>query len=105
MKIGVNVPGADDGNFLGDATADGPDEIVGGDVLIGFEVGDLSQGVDPGIGPSGADEGDGVLEDAASGVSDGFLDGRLARLGLPAVEGAAVVSDDELNGAPHGPGF
>jgi len=61
-----------------------------------FEMSDLSEGVDAGIGAACAVDEDFFLGDLAGGFGDGALDSRLAGLDLPAVEGGAVVGNGEF---------
>ena len=64
-------------------------------------MGDLAEGVDADVGAACAVDEDFFLGDLAGGFGDGALDGRLAGLDLPAVEGGAVVGDGEFEVA-HG---
>ena len=60
------------------------------------EAGDLAEGVDAGVGASGALREDGFPGDVADGFGESALDGWERRLDLPAVEGGAVVGEGEL---------
>ena len=71
-------------------------EFGGGEGGLRFEMGDLAEGVDAGIGAACAVDEDFFLSDLAGGFGDGALDGRLGGLDLPAVEGGAVVGDGEF---------
>ena len=60
------------------------------------EAGDLAEGVDAGVGASGALRERGFAGDAADGGLEFALDGALAGLDLPAAEIGAVVGEGEL---------
>ena len=57
---------------------------------------DLGEGVYAGVRAACAVDEDFFLGDLAGGFGDGALDGGLAGLDLPAVEGGAVVGDCEF---------
>ncbi len=60
------------------------------------EGGDLSEGVDAGIGAAGPLGQDGFSADVEDGLGERALHGREAGLDLPAVERGAVVSENGL---------
>ena len=63
------------------------------------EGGDLGEGVDAGVGAAGALREDGLAGDVVDGLGESALDGGKAGLDLPAVEGRAVVGEDESSSA------
>jgi hypothetical protein len=69
----------------------------GGEIGMGFEMRDLAEGVDSGVGAAGAVDGDALLSDFLEGVFEGALDGGDLGLELPAVEVGAVVGDGEFD--------
>ena len=72
-------------------------EFRGGEIGMGFEMRDLAEGVDSGVGAAGAVDGDALLGDFLEGVFEGALDGGDFGLELPAVEVGAVVGDGEFD--------
>ena len=73
-----------------------PIEWVHREVVGGVEVGDLAEGVDTGIGASGAVETDRFFSDFPEGFFDEFLNGDAIGLDLPTGEGSAVIGDGEF---------
>ncbi len=65
-------------------------------------MGDLMEGVYPGIGPARADHPDRLAGHPADALLDDLLDGEAVDLPLPAAVGAAVVFDDHPD-IPHRP--
>lgn len=101
-KAGVKVVG----HFFAFENTDGgrefgvergnPVEWVHREVVGGVEVGDLAEGVDAGVGASGAVETDRFFGDFPKGFFDEFLDGNAVGLNLPTGEGSAVIGDGEF---------
>jgi hypothetical protein len=60
------------------------------------EGGDLGEGVDAGVGSSGALREDALAYGAVDGVGEEALNGWQAGLNLPSIEGCAVVGESEL---------
>ena len=79
-----------------------PVEGVHGEVVGGVEVGDLGDGVDSGIGSSGAVDADGFLRGGGGSFFEQVLNGVAGGLGLPAFEGTPVIGNSEFD--PHGRG-
>ena len=96
VEIGADFFGSDDADCGRKKCIEGALEFGGGEGGLRFEMGDLREGMDAGIGAACAVDEDFFLGDLAGGFSDGALDGRLAGLDLPAVEGGAVVGDGEF---------
>ncbi len=71
-------------------------EVGGGDGDGEGEGGDLSQGVDAGVGAAGALRENGFAGDAVDGLREGALNGWEIGLNLPSVVGGSVVGEDEF---------
>ena len=95
------------GHFLDGEDADGGGETViehdaevgGGNGAGGLKGRDLGERVDSGVGASGALGQKLLSGEALDGGGQGALDGRLAGLDLPAVEGRAVIGESEFESA------
>ncbi len=61
---------------------------------------DLVGGVDPGVGPAGAGQGDRAADHPGDGLAEHTGDGPLSVLGGEAVEARAVVGDPEAPADP-----
>ena len=99
VEIGADFFRGDDADCGRKEGVQGALEFGGRESGLRFEMGDLSEGVDAGIGAACAVDEDFFLGDLAGGFGDGALNGRLARLDLPAVEGGAVVGNGEFEEA------
>ena len=75
---------------------EGAEEVGWRDGGVEGKADDLAEGVDAGVGASGALREDGFPGDVADGFGESALDGWERRLDLPAVEGGAVVGEDEF---------
>jgi hypothetical protein len=71
-------------------------EVVGGDGGVEFEGRYLGEGVDAGVGTSGALREDGLACDQKDSFGQGSLDGGESGLNLPAVKRGAIVSEGNL---------
>lgn len=71
-------------------------EVGGGDGDGEGDGGDLSQGVDAGVGAARALRENGFAGDAVDGLRQGALNGREIGLNLPSVVGGSVVGEDEF---------
>ncbi len=88
--------GGEDADGWRESAVEGAEEVGGRDGGGEREGGDLGEGVDAGVGAAGALGEDGFAGDVVEGLGEGALDGGEAGLDLPAVEGRAVVGEDEF---------
>ena len=78
-------------------------EVGGGDIAGGLESCDLGESVDSGIRTARTLGKECFSGEALDGRGKGALDGGLAGLNLPSVEGRAVIGESEFESAGHGP--
>ena len=71
-------------------------EGVHGEAVRCVEVGDLSKGVDPGVGATASVEAKGFLGDFGEGLFNVFLDRFSIGLDLPAAKADSVIGDGEF---------
>ena len=96
MEIGADFFRGYDADRWRKQGVQGAMEFGSGEGGLRFEIRDLGESVDAGVGAACAMDEDFFLGDLAGGFGDGALDGRLAGLDLPAMEGGAVVGDGEF---------
>ena len=80
----------------GESAVKGTMQVGGWDGDVEGERGDLSQGMDAGVGAPGALREDGLSRDLEDGSGEGSLHGRQLRLNLPAVKRCPIVGKDCL---------
>ena len=93
MKILADFLRGDDAHGRGEQRVHATLNFVRIERGVRFEMRDLAERVNAGIGAAGAVDGDRFLGDLAEDVVEGALDGGQAGLELPAVEVRAVVGD------------
>ena len=71
------------------------DEALGRPVAGEVEMGDLTECVDPGVGPAGGNDRHGLAGAGQDGGLDGGLDGGGVALALPALERPAVIFEQQ----------
>ncbi len=67
------------------------------DGMVGFEMGNLAQGVNAGIGAPGAQQDDFFMTDFTENILEDFLNRRTHRLNLPTMVMSAAVLDGEFD--------
>src|SRR5436853_250747 len=85
-------------NGLREMAVGAVDEPARREVPRQLEGGHLGAGVDPGVRAAGAEDPDGLLEQALQGLFDHLLDGDGVLLPLPAGVGGAAVGEGEAVG-------
>ena len=98
IRHGFDREGADIG---GEVSVQRAKPLALREPAIGPEAGDLSEGMNPGIGPARSDEREPGLGDCCEGIFDRCLDGRHVQLALPPGVPGSVVLKDEFEGG-HG---
>ena len=83
----------------GKAVVEHDAEVGGGNGAGGLKGCDLGEGVNAGVGASGALGQELFSGEALDGFGESSLDGGLAGLDLPAVKGGAVVGEGEFESA------
>ena len=99
MKIGAEFEGFDDANRGRQERIAGALEFGSGQGGVSFEMSDLAESVDAGIGASGGVDGERFAGELAEDIDKSALNGGLAGLDLPAVEVGSVVGESEFEGA------
>jgi len=99
VEVGAELEGFDDADGGGKQRIAGALELGGGEGGVRFEMSDLAEGVDAGVGASGGVDGEVLGGEFAEDVNESALDGGLAGLDLPAAEVGAVVGEGEFDGA------
>ena len=98
MEAGRRLLEAEDSDVLGQDGVEGPEQDRVGEGEGAPEAGHLAEGVDAGVGPSGAVDGDLFPGHPEQGLLQDALDGAVAGLALPAAEVRAVVAEDDAIG-------
>ena len=93
IRHGFDREGADIG---GEVSVQRAKPLALREPAIGPEAGDLSEGMNPGIGPARSDEREPGLGDCCEGIFDRCLDGRHVQLALPPSVLCAIVLEDEF---------
>ena len=98
MKLGSNLltrHNADLGRELG-VERGNPVEGIHREAVGCFEVGHLSEGMNPGIGTTGTVEPDWLASNLSKGGLEPFLNGVSIWLDLPSGKGGSVVGDGDF---------
>ena len=102
MKIRGDLLDRSDRDVVGEEGVQAAEEAAGLDRVLGAEVGDLTEGVDSGVGSRGRDEPDGVAEDLRQSPLNLTLASAAVGLNLPTRELAPAVFDQELKVSRRG---
>ena len=97
VKLEVDFFSGLDGDVAGEEAVQSLLESLDRDVGGGAKAGDLAQRVDPGIGPSGTDQGYPLPGHDLDLLFDELLNGENTGLHLPPVVVRSVVLDDQFD--------
>jgi hypothetical protein len=100
VKGGIDFAELADGDIHRQEAIYPHEEISLAEAGGGPEMGDLMEGMHPGIRPAGAYDPDLLAGHPADALLDNLLDGDAVDLALPAAIGAAVILDDQSD-IPH----
>lgn len=96
MKVGVCLFDAEDADVIGKDAVEGAEEkaeVYGG---ISYKMGDLSLGMDAGVGSSGCVDGRFFAQGDFEGVFNEGLDRDGVELDLPSAIAGAVIGDEQF---------
>ncbi len=102
VEVGVGFGGVEDADGGGEEAVDGAAEVVDGDAVVEGEGGYLGEGVNAGVGTTGAGDVDVFAVHIAEDFFEDALDGDEIGLVLPAVEIGTVIGKSDSDATRHG---